>query len=46
MQRDPLQAACAACRNTASVTRALWDRLKGRMACGHCRKITNWSTAP
>lgn len=41
--RDILRVRCQNCATPASVTRALWTRTSGRLACGQCRKTTAWS---
>lgn len=42
MPRDQISVRCTACSFPGSVTRTLWQRLVGRLACGRCRKTTAW----
>lgn len=45
MPRDQILVHCENCKMPSTVTRALWNRIKGRMACGGCRKTTTWKAS-
>lgn len=45
MSRDPIAVHCQHCKFPGTVTRALWQRLRGQLACGKCRKTTTWRAA-
>lgn len=42
MPLDPISVICQDCSHPSRVTRTRWERLKRRMACGNCRKVTLW----
>jgi hypothetical protein len=42
MPRDLLPVRCQSCQFPGTVTRALWNRVAGQLACGNCRKTTTW----
>jgi hypothetical protein len=45
LPRDVLPVHCAACSFPGTVTRTLWQRVMGRLACGKCRKTTTWKAS-
>lgn len=45
MPRDVIAVRCQHCRFPGTVTRTLWQRVLGQLACGKCRKTTAWKEA-